>query len=134
MDQTIRQIILITESLFQDEQLWKIGGSSRSLKNLKDKAGLFTDLMILTLPDAGANGFIIVSEDSNAEQVVLGVSNNATDFGAQVKKEKQDQNDAGQVWHRGLEDKNGYFTLENPHSKLFLTVNKESKLLEIEGD
>ena len=90
--------------------------------------------MVATLPDAGANGFIIVSEDPNAEQVVLGVSNNATDFGAQVKEEKQDQNDNGQVWHRGLEDKNGYFTLENPHSKLFLTVNKESKLLEIQGD
>ena len=90
--------------------------------------------MFATLPDAGANGFITVSEDPNAEKVVLGVSNNAADFGAQVKKEKQGQNDIGQVWHRGLEDKNGYFTLENPHSKLFLTVNKESRLLEIEGD
>ena len=133
MDQTINQISLITESLFQDEQLWRLE-NSRSLRNLRDKAGLFKDLMIVTLPDVGANGFITVSEDPNDEQVVLGVSNNATDFGAQVKKEKQDQNDAGQVWHRGLEDKNGHFTLENPHSKLFLTVNKESKLLEIEGD
>ena len=132
MDQIIRQITIITESLFQDEQLWKIE-SSRSLRNLRDKAGLFTDLMIATLPDVGANGFITVSEDPNAEQVVLGVSNNATDFGAQVKKEKQDQTATGQVWHRGLEDKNGYFTLENPHSELFLTVNKESKLLVIEG-
>ena len=90
--------------------------------------------MVATLPDAGANGFIIVSEDPNAEQVVLGVHTNLTDFWAQVKEQKQDQNDNGQVWHRGLEDKNGYFTLENPHSKLFLTVNKESKLLEIQGD
>ena len=133
MDQTIKQIFLITESLFQDEQLWRLE-SSRSLRNLRDKAGLFKDLMIATLPDAGTNGFITLSDDPNAEQVVLGVSNNATDFGAQVKKEKQDQNDAGQLWHRGSEDKNGFFTLENPHSKLFLTVNKESKLLEIEGD
>ena len=121
------QIFFIAESLFQNEQLWKIESSSRSLKHLKDKAGL-KDILIANLPDLGKDGFI-----TNAKQEVLGVSNGATDWGAQVKEEKQGQNDLSQKWHRGLEDKDGYFTLENLHSKLFLTVNKESKLLEIKG-
>ena len=121
--------------MFQDEQLWKIESNGAGLYDLYDKARL-KHLYMANLPEPGKDGFMTMvgSTCSGPTVQVLGVSNDATEFGAQVKVENTADNDIGQVWHRGLEDEKGYFTFENPHSGLFLTMNNESKRLEIEGD
>ena len=67
---------------------------------------------------------------------VFGVKNDATISGTPVIEEQPKQSlrkDPGQEWQRGFENIDGYFTLINPNSEMYLTATGATTL-EIQGD
>ena len=61
------------------------------------------------------------------------MENDATTSGTPVIKEKTIVRDVGQIWRRGFENIDGYFTLINPNSELYLTATGATTL-QIQGD
>ena len=91
------------------EQLWKHFGST-----LINKAGVWKSTDILFIPNHQRTMYYI--ELTSVKKNVLGINN------AKVIPEVKDVNKAGQLWIKGEEKRDGYFTLRNSESSQFLTA------------
>jgi len=101
------------ESGANDGQLWKYDSVD---KTLIDKGGNWNGSMDhWTIPKEGETGQIR-NENSS---LVLSVFQDT--YGQDVVKQERPNNGDNQTWKRGKATRNGYFTLENPSTKKFLS-------------
>ena len=105
---------------------------------LENKAGVWSPIVVL-IAKPGKEGKIRICKPKPVSKscflYVFGVENAATTSGTPVVKEKTKHSlkDAGQKWRRGFENIDGYFTLINPNSELYLTATGATAL-QIQGD
>ena len=109
---------------------------------LENKAGVWSPIVVL-IAKPGKEGKIRIGREKTTIPVsrkgnftflyVFGVENDATTSGTPVIKEKTKVRDVGKIWRRGFENIDGYFTLINPNSELYLTATGATTL-QIQGD
>jgi len=101
----------------KDAQLWKYDADTEVLSNSKG-GWKGRKAHKCFMPAEGEIGHI-----ENDYCHVLGVENGATAPGSTVVYESKDYTDLGDhhLWLRGKTDKNGYFTIQNPATGLYLT-------------
>jgi len=101
------------------EQLWKYDDNTMKLIN-KNGAWEYLE-KTWNLPAEGQTGPI---NDTKSSQVLGLFGFDSTIDGAKVILEAAD-NSAEQMWYRGTQNSEGYFTLQNPVSRKFLTAKSQ---------
>ena len=119
--------------------MWRLLDNSYNTGNLQNRNGSWKyQDRIWTIPSEGTNDIIKDQVWGLGHGKVLGLMNdtllpNNADGTEVILVVKDEQNCNGQQWFRGKSDENGWFTLRNPTSGLFLTGKPGDANPTIEG-
>ena len=120
-------------------QLWKLTNNSYSTGYLQNRNGTWKyGDKIFTIPDEGTSGIIKDQVWGIEHGLVLGLMNetllpNNAHGNPVILEEKNKQISDGQTWLRSNSDENGWFTLQNPTSGLYLTGHPGDSYPTLEG-